>query len=152
MMGDNNYNNSMSSFYRSKLNKTPEDMQAPDPLEAASKASQFDIDFSKPSFQEQIPQQDMAKIGGETLKTTPAQQTAQAPSDTEQVVDKGSDALIMFGDPSMKAVGLGLKAAQGINNAQRQRKMDRYNAEVAKIQARQDAINKLAQIGQGLKA
>jgi hypothetical protein len=77
----------------------------------------------------------------------------QAPAKTEagQILGAGSDALIMFGDPSMKAVGLGLKAAQGITEAKRQREMDKYAAEVKKVQARQESLNRLSQIGQGMK-
>ncbi len=69
-----------------------------------------------------------------------------------EALGAGADALIMFGDPSMKALGLGLKTAQGISDAKQQQKMNKYNAEVARIQARQDALNRLSQIGQGLKA
>ena len=98
--------------------------------ELMKQVSTPNVDFKKPNLQGQMAPKSEA---GEVLST-------------------GSDALIAFGDPSMKALGLGLKAAQGISQAQRQKKMDRYNAEVAKIQARQDAINKMAQIGQGLKA
>jgi hypothetical protein len=75
-----------------------------------------------------------------------------APSGADQAVSTGADALIMFGDPSMKAAGLGLKTLQAVNQAKQQQRMNKYNAEVARIQARQDAINKMAQIGQGLKA
>lgn len=70
----------------------------------------------------------------------------------DQIASTGADALITFGDPSMKAVGLGLKTLQAVNQAKQQQKMNRYQAEVAKINARQQAINKMAQIGQGLKA
>lgn len=77
---------------------------------------------------------------------------SKQPGGANQAVGAGADALIMFGDPTMKAVGLGLKTVQAIDQAKQQQKMNKYKAEVARIQARQNAIDKLAQIGQGLKA
>lgn len=77
---------------------------------------------------------------------------SKQPGGANQAVGAGADALIMFGDPSMKALGLGLKTAQGISDAKQQQKMNEYQAEVKRIQARQDALNRLSQIGQGLKA
>ena len=70
----------------------------------------------------------------------------------EAAGEAGADALIAFGDPTMKAAGLGLKTAFKINEIKRQNQIDNYNAEVRRIQARQDAINQMAQIGRGLKA
>jgi len=68
----------------------------------------------------------------------------------------GGDALILYGDPTMKGVGLGLKAAAGISDAimgrKRQQEVDEYNAKVAQINARQEALSRLSQIGQGMKA
>ena len=77
---------------------------------------------------------------------------SQQPGGANSTISAGADALMMFGDPSMKALGLGLKTVQGINQAQQQQKMNKYNAEVKKIQARQEALNSLANIGRGLKA
>jgi hypothetical protein len=77
---------------------------------------------------------------------------SQQPGEANSAMNAGADALIMFGDPSMKALGLGLKTVQGISQAQQQQKQNKYAAEVRKIQARQEALNSLANIGRGLKA
>ena len=99
--------------------------------EALMEKTSMPVDFSKSSLQQ-----------------------AAAPTEKpeETAVKKGSEALIAFGDPSMKALGLGLATAAKIGEVKRQNQIDRYNAEVKRIQARQDAINKMAQIGQGLRA
>jgi len=88
------------------------------------------VDFTKNTLAEQMPQ-----------KTVEG-----------QMLGSGADALLAFGDPSMKALGLGLKTVQGISDAKQQQKMNKYKAEVARIQARQEALNRLSQIGQGLRA
>jgi hypothetical protein len=88
------------------------------------------VDFSKNTLQEQMPQA----------------------SEAGQVLNTGADALITFGDPTMKAVGLGLKAVKGISQAKAENRRAKYNAELQKMKARQDAISQMAQIGRGLKA
>lgn len=88
------------------------------------------VDFSKNTLQEQMPQA----------------------SEAGQVLNTGADALITFGDPTMKGVGLGLKAVQGIAQAKAENRRAKYNAELQKMKARQDAISQMAQIGRGLKA
>ena len=115
------------------------------------------VDFSRDTLAEQqaepAPEMDIVgkKAMGADLGSAKMAQNL-APSGADQAVSTGADALIMFGDPSMKAAGLGLKTLQAVNQAKQQQRMNKYNAEVARIQARQDAINKMAQIGQGLKA
>lgn len=77
---------------------------------------------------------------------------SREPGGANQGLDTVADAAIAFGGPKGAAIGLGLKTLQAVNESKRQQKLDRYKAEVARIQAKQDAINRLAQIGQGLKA
>lgn len=127
------------------------------PLDKFYKESSYpSVDFSKGSLAEQEVAPEATDIVGQKVASTDMGSKAMAqnlaPSTESQAVGAGADALIMFGDPSMKALGLGLKTAQGISDAKQQQKMNKYNAEVARIQARQDALNRLSQIGQGLKA
>jgi len=56
------------------------------------------------------------------------------------------------GNPWLMGAGLALSTASSIKQGQNQRAQQRYQAEIKKLQDRQDAINRLAQIGQGLKA
>jgi hypothetical protein len=55
-------------------------------------------------------------------------------------------------NPILTGAGLALSTAGAIKQGQNQRAQQRYQAELQKLQSRQDAINRLAQIGQGLKA
>jgi hypothetical protein len=88
------------------------------------------VDFSKKTLQEQMPEK----------------------SESSQLLSTGSDALMTFGTPEMKAAGLGLKAVQGVAQAKAENRRAKYNAELQKMKARQDAISQMAQIGRGLKA
>jgi hypothetical protein len=56
------------------------------------------------------------------------------------------------GNPELAAAGLGLQAAGMIQQAKQAQRNAKYTAEVNKVNARQDAINKMAQVGQGLRA
>ena len=66
--------------------------------------------------------------------------------------DAISQGLIMSGNPYAMGAGMALQTASAIKKGQNQRNQQRYLAEVEKANARQTAINKMAQIGQGLKA
>jgi hypothetical protein len=68
------------------------------------------------------------------------------------IEDVASSALIASGNPYAMGAGLGLATLSGINKGEQANRDARYKAEVARINARQEAINKLAQISQGLKA
>lgn len=149
----------MNGAYENALKKSfmsqPE--QKDMPLDKFYKESSYpSVDFSKGSLAEQEVAPEVTDVVGQKVASTDmgSQEMAQklAPSAESKVAGAGADALIMFGDPSMKALGLGLKTAQGISDAKQQQKMNEYQAEVKRIQARQEALNKLSQIGQGLKA
>lgn len=77
-----------------------------------------------------------------------AGKTAASGGNVEDIAAAG---LMAAPNPYAKAAGLGLMTLSAINKQKQQNKIDRYNAEVARIKARQDAINKMAQIGQSLK-
>lgn len=55
-------------------------------------------------------------------------------------------------NPYLVGAGLGLTALSSVQKAKQQREQNRYEAEMQKYQARQNAIQNLAQIGQNLKA
>jgi hypothetical protein len=135
----------MADYYRKK---------SQDPLEKAALSQ--NIDFAGNTLAEQAPSSDALATPVMTpkadfSKNTLAEQTPQK-SSLAPAIEAGTDAMLMFGDPSIKAAALGIKTMQGIQQAKAQNRMNKYNAEVRKLQARQEAINKLAQIGQGLKA
>lgn len=54
-------------------------------------------------------------------------------------------------NPALVAGGLALSTAGAIKKGQNERAQLQYQAEVQKLQDRQDAINRMAQIGQGLR-
>jgi hypothetical protein len=54
-------------------------------------------------------------------------------------------------NPWLVGGGLALSTAGAIKEGQNKRAQEQYQAEVQKLQDRQDAINRMAQIGQGLK-
>jgi hypothetical protein len=111
------------------------------------------IDFSKETLIEQYPDKDILEKQSMVPEVDFKKETMaeQMPGNTETVLDKGGEALFKFGDPQMKALGLGLQAAGAIAQNTEQQRKNQYQAEVARIKARQDALDRLAQIGQGLK-
>ena len=60
--------------------------------------------------------------------------------------------LMMSKNPYMMGAGLGLKTLSAIGQKKQEQKQREYQAKVAAINARRDAINRLAQIGQSLRA
>lgn len=88
------------------------------------------VDFSKKTLQEQMPQK----------------------SESAVVLDSAADGMTMSGHPKLMAAGLALKTIQGIAQAKAENRRAKYNAELQKMKARQDAISQMAQIGRGLKA
>lgn len=59
---------------------------------------------------------------------------------------------MMSANPYLIGGGLAVSSLSAINKGKNQRDQNRYLAEVQKYNARQSSIEKLAQIGQGLKA
>jgi hypothetical protein len=78
-----------------------------------------------------------------------AMKTAAAGGGAMDILQQG---LMASGHPGGMAAGLGLSAANAIVQGRNQRAQDAYQAEIKKINERQDAINRMAMIGQGLKA
>jgi len=76
-------------------------------------------------------------------------QTAAQGGGAMDIIQQG---LMASGHPAAMGAGLGLAAANAIVQGRNQRAQDKYKAEVEKINKRQEAINKMAQIGQGLRA
>lgn len=66
--------------------------------------------------------------------------------------DAVSQGLMMSGNPYAMGAGMALQTASSINKAKNARERQKYEDEVERVNMRQSAINKLAQIGQGLKA
>jgi len=148
-LGQNSYDNSMSSFYRSKLNKTPEATQAPDPMEAAARSSQFDINYNAPmqSPIQEAPAAPEQVVGGD-LGLKPAQEGVVTESKGDKVIKKAKASV----HPGAQVASAVLDTATEIYKANQQEKMARYNAEIAKVNARQNAVSQLANLGAGLKA
>lgn len=78
-----------------------------------------------------------------------AMQTAAKGGGAMDIIQQG---LMASGHPAGMAAGLGLAAASSIVEGRNQRAQDKYKAEVDKINKRQEAITKMAMIGQGLRA
>lgn len=77
------------------------------------------------------------------------------PPDVSTLSNLGSAATIggtATANPYLAATGMALQTMGQIQDRKAQQKNAQYQAEVAKINARQDAINRMAQIGAGLKA
>lgn len=81
--------------------------------------------------------------------TGAAMQTAAQGGGAMDIIKQG---LMASGHPAGMAAGLGLAAASSIVEGRNKRAQEKYQAEVDKINKRQEAINKMAQIGQGLRA
>lgn len=91
------------------------------------------------------------------LKTL-ANRQAQAAPDVSQpsaiggIGGKATQIGAVSGQPELMAAGLALQTMGGIQDRAQNQRNAQYQAEVAKINARQNAINRMAQIGAGLKA
>ena len=67
-------------------------------------------------------------------------------------LDATSAALMASGNPYAMAGGLALQTISAVNKSKQQREQNRYLAEVQRVKARQDAIDRMATIGQNLRA
>ena len=68
------------------------------------------------------------------------------------VLDATSSGLMMSGNPKAMAAGLALQTLNQVSKQKQQNEQNKYVAEVQRVKARQDAIDRLASIGQNLKA
>lgn len=112
-------------------------------------AQSGDYTFDQPQVQEEAAPQAQA----------PATATEKGMAGAASAVSKGgggmdviSQGLMASGNPYAMAAGLGLSAANSIVKGRNERAQQRYQAELEKINQRQQAISKMAQIGQGLRA
>jgi hypothetical protein len=150
------YNN--RDLYLNSLRRSPAGLEGPmDSLSAGAMTPE--IDFSKSSFSEQAPQ--AQTVGGQDI-------TGQTPSGIDYKgagvkgaetlakggsgTDAAASALMATGHPAGIAAGLGLMTMSTIEKKKQANRETKYKQEVAKAEARRDAINRLSQIGQGLKA
>jgi len=112
-------------------------------------AQSGDYTFDQPEVQEEAAPQPQA----------PATATEKGMAGAANAVSKGgggmdviSQGLMASGNPYAMAAGLGLSAANSIVKGRNERAQQRYEAELKKVNERQNAIAKMAQIGQGLRA
>jgi hypothetical protein len=109
-----------------------------------------DYNFDKPNLEDTPAPAAPAKPATSMEKGMEgAMQTAAAGGGAMDILQKG---LMASGHPGGMAAGLGLAAANSIVQGRNKRAQDKYEAEVKKINARQEAINKMAMLGQGLRA
>ena len=116
-------------------------------------ANSGEFDLGTPEVTSEVPEAPApvapAKQTATEKGTGAAMQTAAQGGGAMDILQQG---LMASGHPGGMAAGLGLAAANSIVQGRNQRAQDRYKAEVEKINKRQDAINRMAQIGQGLRA
>ena len=129
---------------------------AMDQLQAASSAPE--IDFSKDTMVEQIPQ--AKTVGGEEVKAPGAEFDAKAGGlGAAKTLAKGGSAedaaasgLMATGHPAAIGAGLGLMAYSTVQKKKQERKQQEYEAALKQAESRRSAITNLANIGQNLKA
>jgi hypothetical protein len=127
-----------------------------DQLQAASSAPE--IDFSKDTMAEQIPQ--AKTVGGEEVKAPGAGMDVKAGGmGAAQTLAKGGSAedaaatgLIMTGNPVAMGAGLGLMAYSTVQKNKQAKRQQEYEAKLKQAESRRSAITNLANIGQNLKA
>jgi hypothetical protein len=102
------------------------------------------------------PQAQPEQIPGTTSKTSSLDKgtgaAAQTAAQGGSPLDAASQGLIMSGNPKAMAAGLALSTISQVNKQKQQNEQNRYLAEVQRVKARQDAIDRLASIGQNLRA
>ena len=110
---------------------------------------------------QEIPEvtQEAEKVPGESSEMAGTQAAGNAINTAVSggsAMDVGAGGLTAAGmysaQPWLVGAGLGLSALSSIQKGKNQREQNRYLAEVQKYEQRQNAYNKLAQLGQGLKA
>ena len=84
--------------------------------------------------------------------TNAAMGAGKAAASGGSATDIASAGLLASGNPYAMGAGLGLMTLSQINKRKQQEQMNQYTAEVERIKARQDAINRLSQIGANLRA
>lgn len=87
-----------------------------------------------------------------TAKEKGTKQAVQTAAQGGGAMDILQQGLMASGSPYGMAAGLGLSAANAIVQGRNKRAQDAYNAEIDKINKRQEAINRMSMIGQGLRA
>lgn len=98
------------------------------------------------------------KVAGLEARKTPSSATnagmagAQTAIQGGNALDIASSAGMASGDPLAMGAALGLQTISAVNKSKQQREQNRYLAEVQRVKARQDAIDRLASIGQNLRA
>jgi hypothetical protein len=103
--------------------------------------------------QEVMPEPQVEQTAGSSNSAgTGAMKAGQTLAQGGAPEDAVAQGLMMSGNPYAMGAGLALQTASGIKKGQNQRAQQRYLAEVERVQARQNAINKMAEIGQGLRA
>ena len=103
-------------------------------------------DFMKKSYEEGGLNEGLNKSTTSTDLTNSGMAAGQT-----AIQDVAAAGLMAAPHPAAKAAGLGLMALSSVNKQKQQNKINKYNAEVARIKARQEAINRMAQIGQSLR-
>lgn len=146
-------------YKQSVFGRSPAGLEStPDVLESAAMTPE--IDFTKSSLAEQAPEAKV--IGGEDLagKETPAGTDLKGggvkAAETLAKGGSGTDAaaagLLATKNPYAIAAGLGLMTLSSIEKRKQEQKQTKYLAQLKEVEARRDALNKLADIGQRLKA
>jgi hypothetical protein len=98
---------------------------------------------AEPTASEDSQKFDMEK-GGESM--------AKAAAKGGGASDALSAGLLASGNPYAMGAGLGLMTLSSINKQKQEQKQREYDAKVAAVQARRNAIRDLVQIGQSLRA
>lgn len=146
-------------YRQSVFGRSPASLEGPSDV-LSSAAMTPEIDFTKSSLAEQSPE--AKTIGGEDVTG----QDAATPTDwkgaglqgakTLAKGGSGTDAaaagLMATGHPAGIAAGLGLMTLSTIEKKKQEQKQTKYLAQLKEVEARRDALNKLADIGQRLKA
>lgn len=102
---------------------------------------------------EEVPLAQSSTGMGAAKGAAEATQQMAAGGDKAQALGSGLTSMgAATANPYMVGAGLALSTAASIKGGQNQRKQQEYQAEVAKINARQNAINRLAEMGSRMKA
>lgn len=83
-------------------------------------------------------------------KKSMAAQAPAAPTASSQVLNAGTGAAMAFGAPPVAAAALALQTLKGIADAKAAQARQKYEAEVAKANSRQNAYQNLANIGKSM--
>lgn len=149
-----------TDFYGNPINKDEEGQVYSVLADGSTKSYVNQPDPTMPSaqgrqrYEQRIAEMQPEQVAGSQIspQASGAMQAGSTLAQGGSGLDAAGAGLMASGNPKAMAAGPALQTISGINKSKQQREQNRYLVEVQRVKARQDAIDRLASIGQNLRA